>query len=74
MSSLAKEELPTAPQIHEYFALRIERLEEDWAEMKVRKRKMVAIGEAISILSSQSRRKDKAVQVKALKVLEKRFG
>ena len=69
-----KEEIEVAPQIHEYFALRIERMEEDWAEKSVRKRKLVPLEEAIETLSKQMRRKDKAVQLKALEALQDMFG
>ena len=62
--------LEEAGQIHEYFALKIEKLEEDWAERSQRSRKYVPLEEAIAIIESQSRRKDKLAQLAALKAFK----
>lgn len=65
-NSLAKREIKRAHQVHEYFALEIHKLEQNWPERPARCRKLVDIVEAQALLGRQTRRKDMIVQLESL--------
>lgn len=65
-----KERISPANQIHEYFLLEVTKLEINWPEKAKRERKAMKLLDAINLLQTQTRRRDRIVQVQALKIFQ----